>query len=252
MANPRLLNGAASPQSVYETGTTRHHRVGARGTLDDRVFRYASLSNATGVVANNLCQGAIPTANHVTETGTLTGFTVGSTSFTAVLGATLAHTNMYAEGYIKIQSSTLGLGQIYKLRDHESVASAGTASFTTYDPIVTTPTGTVTWSLIQNPWADIIITPITTLTQIQVGVPLLAIPAASTTTPVYCWVQTWGICSVLGDTSDTVVGSAVIGSAVVGSVGVAVETDIKQRVGISMETLTTNTVHQTVFLQIAP
>lgn len=251
MANPRSLNGVSSPQSVYQTSTTAYHRVGARGILDDRIFHYACLSGTTGVVANNLVSGIAPNSAHTTETGTLTNFTVGSSQFTAVLGASAAIQNEYAEGYIKIESSTLGAGQIYKLRDHEAVASAGTATFLLYDPVVTTPTGTVTWSLIHNPWAHVVISPVTTIVAMSAGVPLVTVPAAAaTTTPVFFWAQTWGPCSVLGDTSDTVVGSQVVTSAVVGSIGVG--TGLLQAVGNSLEAMATNTVYQSVYLTIAP
>jgi hypothetical protein len=253
MANPLLPGGGVSPQSIYTTTTNKQHAVGTRGMLSDRVFYYSSMSNSTGVVANNLCQAAIPIANHVTQTGTLS-FVAGRSSLTAVLGATAAIQDEYEEGYLYIQSSTLGLGQMRKIKGgHPAIASAGTLSVDLYDPVAITPTGTVTWTLIHNPWSNVIITPVTTITALCVGVAPVVIPAAAATTaPVYFWAQTWGVASILGDTSDTVVDSSLIPSAVVGSVGVAVETDIKQRIGISMGTLATNTVYQSVYLTIAP
>lgn len=257
-SNPRLQNGAASPLGLYETSTTQHHRIGARGIFDDRVFHYASMSNSTGVVSNNLCQSAAPIANHVTETGTLTGFTVGSTKFTAVMGATAGVLNEYEDGYFKIESSTLGPGQIYKVKKHAAIGSGATVEFELYDPVVTTPTGTVTWSFIHNPWAHVIITPVTTLTNMICGAPLVTVPAAAATTaPVYFWMQTWGPCSVLGDTSDVSIGGALKGSAVVGSSALFgldgnALTQVPQTIGLSLGTITTNTVYQDVYLMIAP
>ena len=253
MANPLLNGGGVADQSIYTTSTARRHPVGTRGTLNDRTFYYASMSNATGIVANNLIQAAIPIANHVTETGTLS-FVLGRTTVTAVLGATAAIQDEYEEGYVQIESSTLGLGQMRKIRGgHPAIASSGTISVDLYDPVAITPTGTVTWSFVHNPWSNVIITPVTTITGMIVGVAPVVVPAATATTaPVFFWAQTWGPAAVLGDASDTVVGQSLIASAVVGSVGVAVETDIKQRIGVSMGTLTTNTVYQSVYLQIAP
>jgi hypothetical protein len=251
MSNPVIPGGVGSPQSIYETSTTQHHRIGERGMLSDRSFRYARSTDTSGIVVGSLLQSAAPVSAHVSETGTLTGFTVGKTKFTAVLGAAASHLNQYEDGYIKIQSSTLGAGQKYKLLKHAAVSSAGTASFETEYPILITPTGTVTWSLTANRWADVIIQP-TTITSSAAGVNNVAIPVASTTAPVYCWVQTWGSTSVLIDTSAIVAGSGVIVGANAGTVGVAVETDIKQRVGIAEEAITTDTIFCDVFLQIAP
>jgi hypothetical protein len=251
MAAPRMLNGVASPLSIYETSTVQHHRIGVRGFLDDRIFHYCRSSDGTGMAINTVLQAPAPTANHVTETGTLTGFTAGSSVFTAVLGNTAAHINMYEDGYIKIQSSTLGLGQKFKLKKHAAVAGSGTATFETYDPITTTPTGTVTWSLTQNIWADVVAQP-TTITNVTAGVCNAAVPAASTTAPVYFWCQTWGPASVLIDTSAIVAGSSMIVGANAGTLGVAVETDIKQRIAVAMEAITMDTVYVDVLLQIAP
>jgi hypothetical protein len=255
MANPIVEGGYASPLSIYQTTTTRGlHKIGSRATLDDRVFYFGSLSNATGVVSNNLCQSAIPVANHVTETGATTGLVAGSTRVTLTLGATAAIENQYEEGYLTIESSTLGLGQIRKIRGgHAAVLSGGVITLDLYDPLNITPTGTVTWTLLANPYSNFIITPVTTITGTLVGVPQVAIPAAaSTTAPVYAWLQTWGPTSVLKDASTLVVGQGVIASATVGAVGVAVETDIKQRVGIAMGGIATSAVYANVFLQIAP
>ena len=252
MANPIVYGGVGSPQSVFDTTTTQYHNIGTRGHLDDRVFYYTRI-NGTAIGPNLLAQQAVPVANHVTETGTLTGFTAGSKSFTAVLGATASTANQYESGYFKIQSSTLGPGQLVKLNKHGAVASAGTATFSTPDTIVTTPTGTVTWSLFRNPWADPIVTPITTQTGINVGVPLVSTGTGTDADPRYCWMQTWGVCSVLGDTTNTVVGSGVLGqSATAGAVALELATTITQRPGVAMETLATDDVYQLVFLQIAP
>ncbi len=263
MANPRLLNGAASVQSVYETSTTQRQRIGARGQLDDRIFRYARLTNSTGVVANNLCAGPAQDAAHEGETGAVTssvsglngpfasGLNIGATAITATLGATAAHTNMFEDGYFKVENSTLGKGQIYKVKGHASVLASGVITLGLYDPVVTTVTGTLTWTLIQNPWADIIIAPVTTSVSMAVGVNLVAIPGATTDAPVYSWVQTWGVTSVLMDTSALVLGSQVIQSVVAaGSIGV--QAGILQPVGIALLAETADTLHASIFLTIAP
>jgi hypothetical protein len=249
MANPVLRNGLASPQSVYATYTSKAHQYGELGYLGDRTFRYARLTDTTAIGAGKLAQQAPPVANHVSETGALSGFTLGSTRFTAVLGATAAFLNEYSDGYIKIESSTLGPGQIYKLRDHAAVASAGTATFELYDPVVITPTGTVTWSLIHNPYASVVIQP-TSITAPAAGGTLVDWAAATTAAPLNGWLQVGGAGSCLLDTTALVAGSACIVGAVAGAIGVAVETDIKQRVAIATEAMTTDAVYASVHWMI--
>ena len=252
VGNPIIYGGVGSPQSVYETSTVQYHRTGQRGHLADRVFCYAKVTG-TSIAPNVLAQSPVVVANHTSQTGALVGFTAGSRQFTAVLGATAADANQYEDGYIKIQSSTLGSGQIYKLQSHGAVGSAGTGTFLTYDPIVTTTTGTTTWSLIRSPWAEPIITPVTTQTNMNCGVPLVATGTGTATAPVFVWLQTWGMCSVLGDTTDLAAGTGVLGQgATAGTVALEAAASITQRPGICFATLATDNVFQSIFLRIAP
>src|SRR5512139_1604908 len=109
MGNPTLQNGVASPQHIYDSSTIQYHRIGTRAQLADRSFRYYRLTNATGVVTNNLCQAAIPVADHTTESGGLGyvgsdtgGIPAGTRVIRANMGATAGHVNQYEDGYIKI------------------------------------------------------------------------------------------------------------------------------------------------------
>lgn len=254
MPNPRLAGGGTSPIGIHETTTDpKGIRIGQRGFIDDRVFYFSRLTSGTAIGAFKLAQAAAPESAHVSETGTLTGTTtVGSTRITAVLGAAAAHANMYENGYLSIQSATTGAGQSFRLKKHAAVASAGTLTADLWEPVVTATSGTTTWSLVQNPWADIIIQP-TTITAPCVGVPQVDFAAASTTAPIYGWVQTWGYSRVLIDTSAFVAGSSFIaGGATAGAAGVAVETDIKQRIGVAMEAIGTDNIYAGAFLMIAP
>ena len=250
MDNPVIYGGVASPQSAYETSATKYHAIGELGILADRVFRYARVSG-TSIANNVLCQSPVVVGNHTAQTGALTGFSIGRRTFTAVLGATAADADQYTDGYIKIQSSTIGAGQIYKIAGHGAIGSAGTLPITLYDSIITTPTGTVTWSLVRNPWSDIIITPVTTQTNMNCGVPLVTTGTGTAVAPVYVWLQTRGLASVLGGTSDIVAGTGIIGQgSTAGTVAVEAATDITQRVGVGFASLITDNIYQTVFLMI--
>jgi hypothetical protein len=176
---------------------------------------------------------------------------VGSTQIVATLGATAAVQDQYTEGYFAVQAGT-GLGQIAKIRAHDSVLASGEITLNLYDPVVTAIASGATWTLMANPWADVIIVPVTTRTGIAVGVPNHAIPAATTAAPRYGWMQTWGPASCLGASGDLVVGNGIIGGVVVGSMDLALANEVLDRIGSSLATITTNTVYQSVYLQIAP
>lgn len=254
---PQLINGKSSPQSVFTTSTTRRHPIGTAGYSDDgRRFRYASLVDTTAIGPNKLAQSCPPVANHVSETGTSTGTTVANTSdsyksITATLGATAAYADEYENGLFKIESATTGAGQAWRVPGHAAVLSAGVLTFQTKEPVVTATSGTTTWSFVHNPWGSVVIQP-TTITANAAGVTLVNWPAATTAAPIYGWLQTWGQVSCLIDTSNIVAGSGLIpGGTTAGALGVAVETDIKQRVGVAIEALSTDNAYASVFLMIA-
>ncbi len=251
MANP-VVNNVASPQSVYETRTSQQHALGTRGTLADRAFRYCRFVDTTAIGPNKLAQMCPPVANHVSETGAHNlDAGAGTKTITLTLGATAAYENEYQDGYIKVEGGTNGIGQIYKIRGHSAVASGGVLTAELYDPMVTATSGSEVWTLLANPWADVVIQP-TTITAPAAGVTLVNFAAATTAAPIYGWLQTGGVSSCLIDTSNVVAGSGMIpGGAVAGALGVAVETDIKQRVAVSMETLSTDSVYASVYLLIS-
>lgn len=260
MANPVLAGGVGSPLAIYESSTTQYHRLGERGILSDRVFHYARV-NGTAIGPNLMCQSAAPVANHTTQTGAINGsggqLVAGQKVFTALLGATAATANQYEDGFFKVQSSTLGTGQIYRLNKHGAVGSAATGTFEMEYPVVTATTGTLTWTLLRNQWADVVVAP-TSATAAVSGVTLVSTGTGTDATPQYVWLQTWGPTSVLIDTVDVVLGTQLIRSAATaGAVTTATldgnaATSLPQVVGVALETIATNSIYASVFLTIAP
>jgi len=269
MANPVLDTGFASPTSVYETSTTQQHRVGSRAILGDRSFRYVKFISGTALAPNVVAQCGPAADNHTTQTET-GPFTAGATTMSLTLGATVAHEQQYQEGYVRIETAMLGVGQIYRIRSHPYSAVSVALTVELYDPIVTTTSGTEVWSLLQNPWSNpvILVASGSAQTGIAVGVPLVNFAACATasvatsgylqtatstwTQPKYGWFQTWGVCSVLQDASVVLVGTNAIGGTVAGSVGVDVETVIKNPIGFPMKSLTSSGGYGGIFLRIAP
>jgi hypothetical protein len=268
MPNPVLMNGFASPVSIFETvsGTDNAtHRVGTRGILDDRTFRWAKFLDGTAIGPNKLVQAAAPVAAHVSE-ATGAELTAGSTRLTMALGATASAENQYKDGYLKVEGGTNGIGQVFKLKGHAFVAASGTLTADIYEPVVTTTSGSEVLTLLANPYANVIIQP-TTVTAPCVGVTMVNFAAASTasvatfgyeqtgtstwTQPRYGWLQVGGLASVLLDTSALVAGHGVsISQITAGACAVAVENDIEQRIGVAMEAMGTDNIYASVLLQI--
>lgn len=252
---PKTDFGFGTPQSIFEVSAKKHYGIGQRGYLDDgRVFRYGKLVDGTAIGRAKVAQQCPPVANHVSETGAFVGLDVaGSKRISVTLGATAAYLNEYENGYLKIESATTGAGQMWRIPHHAAVASAGVLTFDLPqgDAVDVATSGTETWSLIHSPWGSAVIQP-TTVTAPVSGITCCDWPAATTTAPIYGWLQTWGIAPVLLDTSALVAGSGVITSGITaGACAVAVETDIKQRIGVAIEAIGTDNIYATVFLQIA-
>lgn len=248
--NPRILGGYASPQSALEAYSSQEHMLGQYGELGDRMFRYVRFTAGTAIGANNLAQQAALVANHTSQTGETAVASVGTTVLSLTLGATAAAASQYKDGYVKIQSATAGAGQIFRIRDHDAVLSAGVLTAELYDPIKTAITGTDVWSLIPNAGADVVIQP-TTITAPAAGVTLASFAAASTSAARYGWVQVRGISSCLIDTTDIVVGSGLVPGAVAGTMGVETAAAVVSAVATARETITTNSIYATVDLKIA-
>jgi hypothetical protein len=257
---PQLRDGKSSPQSLYEVvQTTPVHSIGTRAeTEDGRVFHYGSHVSATAIGPNKVAQMCPPVATHVSESGAVTGLSVANSSdgpktITALLGATAAYVNEYAGGLLKIQSAaTTGGGQVFSIPGHAAAALSTALSFSTTDPVNVAVAGATVWTLVHNPWGSVVISP-AVATAPAAGVVLVSWPAATTAAPNYGWIQTWGLASILNDTTNLVRGHGVVQSAAVaGSNGVAVHTTIPGRIGVSMATITTDSVYVSVFLQISP
>ena len=272
MANPVLQNGAASPVSIYETVTENPgHPIGIRGTLDDRSFRFVKFMSGTAIGPNKVAAMAAPVAEHTSEAND--PWVAGTKVVPFTPAAVIVSQDQYRDGYIKIEGGTNGIGQMYKVTSHGFKDLSAATTFSLYDEVVTTTTGSETATLISNPWSGIVINPTTAVTA-ACGVTLANFAAVATSTsavsgylqtagtvaapttytqPRFGWVQTWGIASVLLDTSALVAGHGVgLSALTAGACAVAVETDIEQRIGIAMEAMTTDNIYATVFLQIAP
>lgn len=208
MSNASPLTGSvqAAAQGIYTDSETALHNLGELVyTNDGRAFRYVK-AGATALVPGKLQQGpAEDTTNF--QNLTVTAPTAGATSVVTTSTVTLT-ANQLAGGLLVITAATTNAGQVFRIKGH-AAATAAVVTFELDDPVVYTPTGTVTVDAHPNIYNGVIVAP-TTLTSAVVGVPLYKITATY-----YGWLQVKGACPVLAD------GANAVGAAVVPSNGTA-------------------------------
>lgn len=165
-------------------------------------------------------------------------------------GATVLNINKFSGGYAIVASGT-GIGQILKISSHQAAANGATFVVTTEDPIQTTLDATSKISLLQNPYANIIISPASTATGGPVGVTLYNLAASTAPTyngtsgaltangvAQYGLVVTHGPTSCLIDSTVTNVGYPLgVSKTTAGTLGVATLTTVPQ-IAVSAQTLT--------------
>lgn len=199
-------------QDGFTSSSTQLHPLGARAvTKDGRVFRY-SQAGAVSTVAGSVYQSAAPIANHLANTPPAVA--VGATSFSYTPGATAGAANLYAEGYLQIDT-TPGNGYTYRVSGHAAISSSTAFTLVLEDPIQVPLTTLSRVGLIHNPYKNVIVNP-TTATAAVAGVA----PYVINTTE-YGWLQTWGPCSTLINGTPGVGIGVVISATTAGAVDVA-------------------------------
>ena len=242
---PDKINGQpvqVSGADGWSDSVAQLHPLGTRmQTNDGRVFYY-SQAGATNLVAGKLQQSAAPIADHLANTPPAVA--VGAYSFSYTPGATAGAANLYAEGYLQVDT-TPGEGYTYGVAGHAAI-SASTA-FTLYlaDAIQVALTTSSRVGLRHNLFKSVIIAP-TTLTAQLAGVAPYIITAAQ-----YGWLQTWGPASVLINGTPAVTAPVINSATTAGAVDVwtAVAQPTSQLVGKTMQ-LGVSTKYNFVDLQI--
>jgi hypothetical protein len=243
MANPRLPNGSGSPQSIYQTSTTKWHKIGQRGFFDDgRVFYYARNSGAA-LAPGKLCQAEDIASTQVNLATAAAG--IGATTVNVTPGALTANANDFAEGYLCVNDVT-GEGMTYKIASHAAVTASTAFDVELYDPLVVALASTSQTCVIKNPWQDLVIAG-ANQDNFSVGIPTITIAAGSTTKN-YGWVQTWGICAGW-DNAGTAIGAGITSGTTAGKTEINGGTD--QPIGVQLYT-GVDTEYYPKFLTIAP
>lgn len=239
-------DGAAYGQDGFTSQTAQVAGLGSRATTKDgRVFHYASAGGAD-LIAGNVQQSAAPIANHLARTAPVVA--IGATSFTFTPGATVGAANLYAEGYLQVDT-TPGTGYTYLVAGHAAIASstAFTLNLVASDAIQVALTGSSTVGLVHNPYKNVIINP-TTATA-----PVAGVAGYIITSTQYGWLQTWGPCSTLINGTPGVGIGVVISATTAGAVDVAaVAAEINVRIIGHMMQVGVSTKNNFVNLKICP
>lgn len=226
--------------------------VGQKFDTDDGRELALVQNGATALAAGVLVQSEAEVTAHQKLAMTVPAAypaTAGLFQILVTNGSTVLNVNKFASGYAIVAAGT-GIGQIFAIASHQPAANAATFVVTLEDPIQTTLDATSKISLLQNPYANVVINP-TTATGQPIGVTANAIaastaPTFSATTGAmtangvaqYGLAYTHGPCTCLIDSTVTNVGYPLGRSAATaGALGVATLTTVGQ-IGLSSQTQT--------------
>ena len=200
--------------------STKYHPLGTKGqTPDGRVFYYAQAGGAN-LVGNTLVQSKIVegTSQHAvaltpsTSVGDWSGSNIptGSASI-GVVWVTAHASGEFTDGMMTVET-TPGTGQYRIVADSDS-GSSNTVTVIRLHPQDTIQDAALTTvsklGFHHNPYASVIITPATTLTNVLLGVTPVAVTAAN-----YFWLQTSGQAAI----RYTTIVPAIIADAVVAGI----------------------------------
>lgn len=180
-----MAGSTASAVDTFGYGAEQKHPLGTLAvSKDGRVYRYGQ-AGAVALVAGNLLQGIPKVTAHLANTPPAVA--IGATSFTYTPGAATGVANLYAEGYLNVDT-TPGEGYAYRVSGHGAIASstAFTLNLDPDDPIQVALTTSSRVGLHTNPWKLMVVCP----TAITARVAGVATNLAAINN--YTWVQTRG------------------------------------------------------------
>lgn len=208
-----LINGAASGQDSLSSSATKNHPLGTVAMdMFGGIYRYCQ-AGAADTVAGSLYQSAAPVANHLANTPPAVA--IGARSFSYTPGATAGAENLYADGYLQVDTTPgNGVGP-YSISGHPAITSATAFTLTLNEPIAVALTTSSRVGLLANPFKNVIISA-TTVTAPVVGWSVAVITATQ-----YGWLKTRGPVSALINGTPGVGIGLVSGATTAGSVDVA-------------------------------
>ena len=198
MSFPTTISGSYGWEK-QQTSDQRHKLGTEMAFTDGRKFRYVE-NGGSAITEGLLVASEAPAGNHDEDLTITTSPSAGDTTIGITLGSTAAAKNLYAEGYLFLNVPILGTSanphEMYKIKSHAAVASAGTGTFTIdeQDGFVTAITaGTETAGLIKSPYKDIVVAPA------AVAGRFVGVTTRSMTADYFGWIQVAGMATVAMD-----------------------------------------------------
>jgi hypothetical protein len=204
-----------------EAGST--HNIGEGVTLaDQRKFRYAVAGEA--ITAGYLAVAPTPQTS-LSGLAVLTGAKGAQViTFTNAAIATIdtvAECAYFSEGYVIVSygtASPTGIGQVFKIKNLEPVATGATGTVNLYEPIQVALNTASKIDIVQNTYNGVIMDVLTS--NVPAGVSLSGITAAGD----FGWLQTRGYCGVMADGTIDAHQEIVADGSTAGAVDAASET----------------------------
>lgn len=211
MSQLTLVDGCAAAYGSTQSDSVQRHPL---GTLAHdrwgRMYRYCQMG-AVDSVAGSLYQSSVPVANHLANTPPAVA--IGALSFTYTPGATTGAANLYAEGFLQVDT-TPGNGYTYGISGHAAIASATAFTLNLAEPIEIALTTSSRVGLIAHPYNDVVVAP-TTLTARLAGFAVCVIP-----TTYYGWLLTRGPVSALINGTPAITAPVINSATTAGAVDV--------------------------------
>jgi len=191
MQSPRLTNGVASSQTIYQSTTDARHDVGTRGQMEDgRVFYYAR--NSSTALAPGKPVQSMEVDTDYQNINPSAAAAIGATSVAVTLGgANTIVANEYNGGYLVVNDAA-GEGYTYRILGNAAVAAGTALTLTLDDEIIVALTTSSEVCVQKNLFADLVIAAAGHVHHMA-GIPQMTVPIGTTAAPVYFWVQTWGV-----------------------------------------------------------
>lgn len=183
-----------------------------------KAFRYV-LNGGAALVKGNLLQASAQDTTYENMAVGTAG-AVGDTYLQITNGTSTITAAQFVGGSISVYTAgTVAIGDEYTIVGLAGTLTTGGALQVYIDrPLRYAYTTSAKVNMKRSPWSGVIQFPVTTQTEIPVGVAIYELPLAT-----YGWVQTHGVCAALSDNSTFAVGSMLSPSlATAGAVGVNV------------------------------
>jgi hypothetical protein len=217
---------------LYSSSVVPTHRIGhlVWATKTGKAYRYVR-AGASDLVVGNLIQASVRTAQHE-NLAIGTAAAVGDLYLQVTNGSTTIVPADFVGGTISVYTAgTVAIGDEYTIVDiGGTLTSSGALKVYTDKPIRYVYSTSATVNMKKSPFSGVIQAPITTATEMCVGVAIWPIPATE-----YGWIQTHGVTAVLSSNQTFAVGSD-LGTPCLdaaGAVNVYAAATAKQRVGVS-------------------